>query len=101
MELDQLTPEHFEPLVGERFAVAAGADGAVAGELALVLTAVERLPPHGHRAAPFSLAFRGGRTPVLPQQIHHLEHPRLGRLEVFLVPIRGDASGIVYEAILN
>ena len=109
MELHLLTPEQFEPLVGERFAVEtpaataaapSGTDAAAPG-LALELLSVERLPPHPHRASPFALSFRGPREAPLEQRIHRLVHPRLGILDLFLVPIRGDAATVTYEAIFN
>ncbi len=49
----------------------------------------------------FSLHFRGPATPVLPQRIYRLDHPELGALEIFLVPIRRDAAGITYEAVFT
>ena len=55
-------------------------------------------PPNGRRV-PFSLAFRGPGSPLLPQRIYRLEHPVLGALHVFLVPIGQDAGGMVYEAV--
>ena len=51
--------------------------------------------------APFSLVFRGPRSAALVQQIHRLEHPALGVLELFLVPIGPDAFGLRYEAIFG
>jgi hypothetical protein len=98
VELDQLAPEHLEPLVGQRFAVSAdGADG----ELSLELESVQRLRPHKRRADPFSLLFRGPRRPVLPQRIYTLTHPGVGDLILFLVPVQGGPEGISYEAIVN
>jgi hypothetical protein len=47
----------------------------------------------------FSLVFRGGPTPPLPQRIRALEHPALGRLDLFLVPLGPDAQGQRYEAV--
>ena len=58
------------------------------------------LPPNGRRA-PFSLVFQGPGSPVLPQRIYRLEHPELGALDVFLVPIGHDAGGMRYEAVFN
>ena len=55
--------------------------------------------PNGRRA-PFSLVFRGAGRP-LPQRIYRLEHPELGALDVFLVPIGQDAGGMFYEAVFN
>ena len=57
-------------------------------------------PPNGRRA-PFSLVFRGPGSPPLPQRIYRLEHPELGALDVFLVPIGQDAGGMCYEAVFN
>ena len=50
---------------------------------------------------PFSLVFRGPKEPVLPQQIYRLEHPRLGSLELFLVPVGPDTVGMQYEAVFT
>ena len=101
MELDELTPTHFEPLVGERFTVTGAGDAGAGEAVALELVAVERLPPHSLRAEPFSVSFRGPRTAPLPQQILPLEHPALGRFELFLVPVAGDATTLTYQAIFN
>ena len=57
-------------------------------------------PPNGWRV-PFSLVFRGPGGPPLPQRIYRLEHPELGALDVFLVPIGPDAGGMCYEAVFN
>ena len=57
-------------------------------------------PPNGRRT-PFSLVFRGPAGGALPQRIYRLEHPELGSLDVFLVPIGPDAGGMCYEAVFN
>ncbi len=42
-----------------------------------------------------------GETP-LQQRIHALEHPQLGRLELFLVPVGPGPDGVPrYEAVFN
>lgn len=73
------------------------------GRLELLLTEVSLLKsvaPQAQRQ-PFALVFRGPPTPVLPQQIYALEHPVLGRQEIFMVPIGPDALGMNYEAIFT
>jgi hypothetical protein len=57
----------------------------------------------GIRRQPFSLIFRGPRDPMLTQRIHAIEHPTLGTLAIFLVPImpEGDLTGLRYQAIFN
>src|SRR5260370_14651688 len=36
----------------------------------------------------FTLLFRGPLQPLLPQQIYPVEHDRLGRFDLFIVPVR-------------
>jgi hypothetical protein len=54
---------------------------------------------HGH--VNFSLLFRGPRQPLLAQQIYPVEHDRLGRFDLFIVPVKRDAQGLYYEAVFN
>jgi hypothetical protein len=51
--------------------------------------------------ATFSLVFRGPMTPTVVQRIWPLEHPSLGTIEIFLVPIGPDAEGMLYEAVFS
>jgi len=69
--------------------------------LRLSVDAVETLPAHRLREHPFSLVLRGPVTPVLPQAIYPLRHPRLGLIELFLVPVGQDAQATRYEALFN
>jgi hypothetical protein len=46
----------------------------------------------------FSLLFRGPLEALLNQGIRTLQHPALGVLDLFLVPISRDSQGIVYDA---
>ena len=92
----ELTLQSFAPLVGEMFRV----DLAVAGTLELELSeAGEGDAGPGSERDPFRLLFRGPGEPVLAQRTHRLEHPVLGALEIFLVPVGRDARGTSYEAI--
>jgi hypothetical protein len=49
----------------------------------------------------FSLMFRGPQSPRLVQQIHGLEHEKLGKFDLFLTAISGDHESITYEAVFN
>jgi hypothetical protein len=55
-------------------------------------------PRSGHRE-PFALLFRGPKAPVLPQRIYQFDFEDLGPVEMFIVPIGPDDSGMRYEAI--
>ena len=76
----------------------------VAGTLVpveLIVESVESLPPHRLRALPFSVMLCGPRNPPLPQATYALRHPRLGAIELFLVPVGQDAKTTRYEATFN
>lgn len=92
-DLAILTPEHFDPLVGERFAVNGTAD-------VLALLDVSRLNSPSPRVQPFALIFTS-RTHQLTQAIFRVAHPALGEFDLFLVPLQPDARGPIYEAVFN
>lgn len=98
--LETLTLDHFTALVGETFRVQLGGDT----QLDLVLsevTALSAASAGSDKRNPFGLVFRDPGRRVLPQSVYALEHPKLGRLEIFIVPIGPDASGMRYEAIFT
>ena len=37
----------------------------------------------------------------LPQATYRLEHEQLGALDLFLVPVRKEAAGFLYQAVFN
>jgi len=53
------------------------------------------------RQVSFSLLFRGPQQPLLAQQIYSFEHDRLGRFDLFIVPVKQDTHGVYYEAVFN
>jgi hypothetical protein len=98
--LNDLTLASFEAHQGTPFRIEIGAGT----PLEVVLQEVKRLEPHpGARPEPFSVYFRGPRSPVLPQRIYKLERDGMPALEIFLVPVGPDpkAGGMLYEAVFN
>jgi hypothetical protein len=91
----------FEPHVGGSFELTGNTEPP---GVAVELVAAERLssgPDSADPDASFSLLFRGPHEPKLPQMIRHLEHPEVGGIDLFLVPVREDAEARYYEAIFN
>ena len=91
----------FTPLVGDSFELRLP-EGA--GLRLLLLEARDLGPrplgPPGDRS--FSLIFRSDSRSDLPQAIYALGHPKLGDLELFLVPIGPDPEGgMRYQAVFN
>ena len=105
--LDPVSAADFTPALGTRFRLAG-----VTPPLELELAQVTPSPPRdaadaarraaaGIRLEPFALVFRGPRDRLLAQGTRTLEHPRLGALEIFLVPIQPGPDGPRYEAVFN
>jgi hypothetical protein len=67
----------------------------------LAVDSVDALPAHRLRAEPFSLLLRGPRDPSLPQATYTLRHPRLGTIQLFLVPLERGAQDTRYEVLFN
>lgn len=94
--LDKLRCEDFEVHLNAPFEMRTG-DRTTAVEL----IEVTRLPQHASTRQPFSLLFRGGGTTVWPQGIYHLSRAGLDELDIFLVPVGKDESGVRYEAVFS
>ena len=74
-----------------------------ASSMQLTLVDIRPLPANGFadaKRAPFSLILRSTVQVVLPQRIYRLRHAA-GLVEMFIVPVGRDATGVTYEAIYN
>jgi uncharacterized protein DUF6916 len=91
----ELSLETFAPAVGETFTV--GEEGGTTVDLLLVEATSQSGGQPGSRP-PFSLLFQGPAEPFLPQATYRFEHPSLGVLGIFIVPLGRDEHGTTYEA---
>ena len=107
--LDKLTGADFSALLHSTFHIHVGGT-AVAGAESLspleaeLIEVTEFGSDPGQEDAqrrPFSILFRAPPNSVLPQGIYPVEHPELGTLSLFLVPIGPDRVGMRYEAVFN
>lgn len=90
------------PLVPADFADLVGTSLRLSGsELALVVDSVTPLRAHALREQPFSLVLRVPAGYQGTQGIYALEHPRLGRIEVFCAPIEPAQGQARLEATFN
>lgn len=92
----ELTLETFAPAVGQTFTVGDPAGTTV--ELLLIEATAGDSGPNAVRP-PFSLLFHGPAEPFLPQASYRFEHPSLGVMGIFVVPLGHDEHGTTYEAI--
>jgi hypothetical protein len=96
MTLEKLTREDFAACVGESFRLCPDHPDA----FDLVVEQVSELKAaEGYES--FSICFRGPGDRGVPQATYPLENDRLGRLEIFIVPIARDEKGYRYEALFN
>ena len=96
--INEITAEAFSNL-GDG---AIGIERADAGRLWLCLHDVSLLGVHGPRPAPpFSATLTAPDGTQLAQGVYTLEHPTLGRLELFLVPIAPKDGQPTYEIVFN
>lgn len=95
--LDKLTMDSFSGLVGDAFEMEA--DSPI--ELELVKARPLPEPNETPTRTPFALEFRGPADPIFPQRIYRLTHPKLGSLDLFLVPVGPGRAGMLYEAVFN
>src|SRR5262245_37153288 len=96
--IDKLTIDSFEPHVGTSFWLQAGnrkIELRLTGAAKVMESEAARLT-----RTPFSLYFL---APVLlPQQIYRLTHEGFPEpLDIFLVPVARDASGVTHEAVFT
>jgi hypothetical protein len=73
-------------------------------EVRLELVEVSDSGPEQSRAAGrecFSLAFRARDPRALKQSTYQMEHRALGRFDLFVVPVKSEKHGQVFQAIVN
>jgi hypothetical protein len=107
--LDKLTSEDFAPHLHQTFILSLGPWGqphdlaAHGPARTLELIEVADLGADAPNASggrrQFSLIFRDESGGYLPQRIYAVEHPALGWLDLFLVPIGPDQAGMRYQAV--
>jgi hypothetical protein len=100
--LAELTLATWQEHLGSHFSLRLG-DGK-AEELTLIAAASLSggRPVTAGKREPYTLIFRASSREFLaPQRMYPLSHPALGELEIFLVPIGPDETGMRFEAIFG
>src|SRR4051795_10411549 len=92
----ELSAEDFEPCDGEIFRLATGGQ---AFELKLV--EVRRLGQALRQGGAFALMFLSPPGPILRQATYPIEHPALGTMELFIVPLGPKDGANRYEAVFT
>lgn len=93
---EKLTKGAFSENLNTKFRLPLGSDKAAELEL-IEVTEILSSPAQEQ----FSLVFRGPLEYFFPQSIYHLEHEKMGEMDIFIVPIAKDKDGFSYEAVFN
>ena len=98
--IEKLTIDDFKSRLGETFTIHLDSGEAYGLVLESVKDLGEAALPDGRR--PFSLELTNPRKDAyLPQQIYLLEHPQLGGLELFIVPLGPVQHAMRYEVVFG
>lgn len=98
--LDQLNSSDFRPHLNTTFVIRLKEIEPI--ELQLVNVTESGSSPWSTARQPFSLQFLGPvSSQYLLQHIYPLEHPHMGTLDLFLVPLGPESGRMRYEAIFN
>ena len=97
--LHLLSAAHFQPFVGQDFIIRFSKDTILAAQLQEVLN----LPGYSAlERKPFSILLQTNlKTTYYVQAIYSVEHPALGELSLFLVPLGIKGKGMQYEAVFS
>ena len=95
---DKLTADYFKPLINETFTIQ---DNENSVQMELVEITEKNLSGGDAPGHTFSILFRGPKDKMIPQGIYHLEHDEVDNLDLFLVPVGPDKTGLCYEAVFN
>lgn len=109
LTLDQLTIDHFKPLLGSVFTVTAedGQSRPITSQpISQPMTLVEVvLSPFGRRPGatrdPFSLLLAGDFAAGLPQGSYGFAAEGFDTLVFFIVPVRREGDRLIYQAVFN
>lgn len=96
--MELLTLEHFSGCVNEPFTTRL--DDVSLDFVLVEARAIGAGALHPVRQ-PFSLLFRNTAAVVFPQKIYPMQHPRVGEVGIFLVPIAYEKAGFLYQAVFN
>lgn len=94
LSLQSISSDRFAPYIGQEFTVKMIDSVAT---LKLIKVDVQPYPssvlqahlPQGVRVEPFSLLFVSQSAMQMPSEIHHITHPELGSLNLFISPVNG------------
>jgi len=95
---DKLTAAYFKPLINETFTIQ---DDKNSVQMELIEVTEKNQDEVDSSIQSFSILFRGPKDKMLPQGIYRVDHEKIDTLDLFLVPVGPDQTGLCYEAVFN
>jgi hypothetical protein len=93
---ERITKESFAENLNTKFRIPF--ENSTTAELELIEVVGTMSTP---RQEQFSLFFRGPLEYLLPQSTYHMEHDKMGAMDIFIVPVGREQEGFRYEAVFN
>jgi hypothetical protein len=100
VELQDLSEAEFSRRLGQPFGVRLRS-GEILDAILVEVTPHPYLPLTPERRRGFSIVLKSALPGHLPQAIYTVEHPQMGSMDLFLVPIGPREGGMCYEAVFN
>lgn len=101
VSVETITLDDFRAHLGESFSLSTPSGQTITAQLAEVNDLGSNRPHDARLRHSFSLMFYAPATQRLSQGIYPLQHPQLGSLELFVVPVGLDARGLQLQVIFN
>jgi hypothetical protein len=96
IDVSTLKKSTFDPYLNTKFEIHTQSAGIVEVDL------IEITDHSQGRMENFSLVFKGPLEKPFEQRIHKVQHPEMGELDLFLVPITyGKADAMYYQAVFS
>jgi hypothetical protein len=101
--LEILTLERFTQLLNQRFQVQVAPEQEIPMELAQATAGRPSVTTGANpmRYEVFSLIFNGPENPMLPQGTYSFQQEKIGRFDLFIVPVGRERGAVQYQAVFN
>ncbi len=95
IDLKTITKEDFDPHINSNFRLKMDQSRDIDFQL------VETSSSSSENIDAFKILFKGPVDTIYPQRIYKLEHGAMGDMEIFIVPIKKDDTGVYYESVFS
>ncbi len=99
--LSKLKHKDFAAHLNKKFKIKIDDENTLEAELIEAVEVGPKPEKGSDRRQAFSLIFRGPKDFHLPQENYEFEHPKMGTVKMFTVPIAPDDEGALFQVTFN